>query len=240
MNLQEIKGFSGLLDSFDTDTAAWKTWFDSPAPVEMPMPGRWESDLRIFQKLLVTRVLRDEKVVDAVTIFVLKNIGKHFIDVPPFDLAVSFKDSTPLVPMIFVLSTGADPTMYLYNLAKELGVYERLKMISLGQGQGPIAEALISAARESGDWVCLQNCHLASSWMPELERLQETQQPDSLDRDYRLWLTSMPSRYFPTPVLQSGVKMTNEPPKGLKFNLARTFAVITEDLYENCTKPSPF
>ena len=30
------------------------------------------------------------------------------------------QDSSPLTPIIFVLSTGADPTIYLYNLAKEV------------------------------------------------------------------------------------------------------------------------
>lgn len=49
----------------------------------------------------------------------------------------------------------------------------KLKIISLGQGQGNIAKELIKTGRRTGDWVCLQNCHLAITWMPELERTQE-------------------------------------------------------------------
>lgn len=228
-NLEKLPGFEGLLLSLSHDGEGWKKWFDSLNPQDEQFPGKWDRSLSQFQKLLVLRVLRDEKVVPAVTNFILANIGKHFIDVPPFDLAASFKDSAPNVPIIFVLSTGADPTMYLFNLAKELGVFERLKMISLGQGQGPIAEGLISAGREGGDWVCLQNCHLASSWMPELEKILESHQTMKLHDDFRLWLTSMPSKIFPASVLQSGIKLTNEPPKGLRANLKRTY----EDMPEN-------
>jgi hypothetical protein len=31
-----------------------------------------------------------------------------------------------------------------------------LSVVSLGQGQGPVAEALVHMAMKSGDWVCLQ------------------------------------------------------------------------------------
>jgi hypothetical protein len=45
----------------------------------------------------------------------------------------------------------------------------RLQVVSLGQGQGVLAETLIKQAAVTGDWVCLQNCHLAASWMRRLE-----------------------------------------------------------------------
>jgi len=76
--------------------------------------------------------------------------------------------------------------------------------------------------------------------MSALERIQETQDADQTADDYRLWLTSMPTSVFPVPVLQKAVKMTNEPPKGLKFNLTRTFADITAERYEMTSKPREF
>jgi dynein heavy chain len=36
-----------------------------------------------------------------------------------------------------------------------------------------VAEALVRDARLSGAWVLLQNCHLATSFMPTLQRLVE-------------------------------------------------------------------
>jgi len=227
-NLEKLEGFDGLMNSLSTEGESWKRWFESLAPQDEILPGDWESSLTIFRKVLLIRVMRDEKFVDSVTKFITHQIGQYFVDVPPFDLSVSFSDSSPWVPIIFILSTGADPTTYLYNLAKDVGFFERLKMISLGQGQGPIAEALIASARESGDWVCLQNCHLASSWMPALESMLESHSNMKLSEEFRLWLSSMPSKVFPVSILQAGIKLTNEPPKGLRANMKRTYEDLTE------------
>ena len=81
--------------------------------------------------------------------------------------------------------------------------------------------------------------------MPELDRiifeLQERAKGDnanSINPSFRLFLTSAPAPYFPVAVLQNGVKMTNEPPKGLRANLLRSFGgLIKPEDWDACSKP---
>lgn len=57
--------------------------------------------------------------------------------------------------------------------------------------------------------------------MPDLERILDN--ATNVHVDFRIWLTSMPSDVFPSTVLMKGIKMTFEPPRGLKNNLLRSF-----------------
>jgi len=112
--------------------------------------------------------------------FVAHHLGQRFIEPQTADLGQVFKDSSPTTPLIFVLSPGTDPASALYKFAEEMRFTKKLNSISLGQGQGPRAEAMMYSAMERGKWVFFQNCHLAPSWMPTLERLIENIDPDKV------------------------------------------------------------
>jgi dynein heavy chain, axonemal len=61
-----------------------------------------------------------------------------------------------------------------------------------------------------------------------------------MHREFRLWLTSMPTASFPISILQNGVKMTLEPPQGLRNNLLRTYRNLDPREFEECTRPLEF
>ncbi|XP_054635035.1 dynein axonemal heavy chain 6 isoform X2 [Dunckerocampus dactyliophorus] len=196
--------------------------------------GHWNERLSSFQKLVLIKSFMEEKVVFAATEFVIVSLGKQFVENPPIDLANLYNDMSPSTPLVFILSTGSDPMGAFQRFANERGCLERVESISLGQGQGPIAEKMILSALASGGWVFLQNCHLAVSWMLPMEEIIKTfAEPDtSIHENFRLFLSSMPTKVFPVTVLQNSVKVTNEPPKGLRANIRRAFTEISSNFFE--------
>ena len=71
------------------------------------------------------------------------------------------------VTLLQNICLDVDPTAQLLQLAEEN--YLTLDTISLGQGQGEKAARSVWLGSKIGRWVFLQNCHLAKSWMPQLE-----------------------------------------------------------------------
>ncbi|RHY30280.1 hypothetical protein DYB32_004445, partial [Aphanomyces invadans] len=231
----------GLPLSMHMYPEAWGQWIRHDDPYCATMPDDFDVKLTSFTKLVLVKALRQDRGIASAVSFIARSLGPQYTKSPPFVMADIFADLSKTVPCVFVLSSGADPTSILHRFAQSKQKDDALHVVSLGQGQGAVASALIAQCAKSGEWVLLQNCHLAKSWMPALEHILHSLRVDPSDvhDDFRLFLTSFPATYFPIAILQSSVKVTNEPPKGLKPNLLRSFEmVVTDDALSQCSKPA--
>ena len=73
--------------------------------------------------------------------------------------------------------------------------------------------------------------------MPRLEAIVEKLDLERCSANFRLWLTSYPSEQFPVAILQNGIKMTLQPPKGLRANMLSTYANIDEEFFTSSKNP---
>ncbi|CAH8498270.1 unnamed protein product [Heterobilharzia americana] len=238
--LDKLASFHGIVTSFEQYSRDWNLWYTAAEPENSPLPGEWDNTLNEFQRMLIVRSLRPDRVSFCATSFIVDNLGSRFIEPPVLDMKQVVDDSTTRTPLIFVLSPGVDPTAGLLQLADNCGMSKKFHALSLGQGQSPIATRLIKEGIKEGNWVFLANCHLSLSWMPALDKIVEQLGVEEAHSDFRLWLSSSPSPSFPISILQAGVKMTTEPPKGLRSNMKRLYHLIKEDQFSACQKPEKY
>ena len=219
MRASQLFKLQGLMGHVKENIDCWQKFYDSVDPLNCIPPSPWDR-LQGLERIVLLRCFRLDSVSLAVRKYIETNLGPAFTTIPPFDLSVSYGDSDPNKPLIFVLSPGSDPLSKIEKLAHKMLYAERMRTLSLGQGQGSLAEKMIVEAVKTGDWVVLQNCHLLSSWLPSLTSIWEEiiSSPDTHPQ-FRLWLTSYPSHQFPTSLLQAGIKIIVERPTGIKSNL---------------------
>ncbi|CAE7879527.1 DNAH1, partial [Symbiodinium sp. KB8] len=151
LTLNTLPAFKGLLEDFKTNVSAYQRIFDSSQAELEQLPTKW-SGATMLQHMCLLRALRPDVITLSIQEFVTENLGKRFIEPPPFDLSSCFADSNVTTPLIFVLSTGSDPTRAFYTFADTVGMRSKVNAISLGQGQGAIAAALITEAQQTGQW----------------------------------------------------------------------------------------
>jgi len=127
--------FSGIKDDFISQVNEWKNYCDMIDHEVLKFPNPWYDKLSDFQRILVIRVIRPDKVIPVITRLIEGELGEKFIHPPPFDINKSYGDSNCLSPLIFILSPGIDPMASFLQFADKMGRTESLQSVSLGQGQ---------------------------------------------------------------------------------------------------------
>ena len=244
--LREVDDYQALSDDLVGSAKRWREWMELERPEDEPMPGDWKK-MTQFQQLLLFRALRPDRMSNALAAFVKTELGPEYITSLPFNLERSFEDATNSVPIFVFLSPGVDVAAAVEAMGRKKGYsYETGKYaaVSLGQGQEPIAMNNLNNFRKDGGWVLLQNIHLTIDWTNgPLEKVVD-KLSEGTHEDFRLFLSAEPppslERGIAISVLQNSIKLTNEPPEGMKPNLLRAYNNFSEEMFEACAKQAEF
>ncbi|KAJ1633354.1 dynein heavy chain and region D6 of dynein motor-domain-containing protein [Pavlovales sp. CCMP2436] len=231
---QTVTMLRDLPDSVARNEQLWRHWYDEDAPEQAKIP-EYDDRLTLFEKLLVVRSIREDRALLSVQTYVSDTIGQRYIDSRPLNLRETEEEANPFTPLVALLSRGADVTGIIMDLAKKKKV--QVASISLGQGQEPASRKLIAAGMAAGSWVVLQNCHLGLKYMVEVEQQLIKLEEDQVNPNFRLWITVEPHPKFPIGLLQISIKITNEPPVGIRAGLKGSYAWLNQDVLDTVSQP---
>jgi dynein heavy chain len=178
--LIEIEGFEQFAAHVEKEAPnRFKDWYNELTPEDEKLPLEWKKlDQMPFQKLLVIRVMRPDRITTAMDNFIRKTLpkGDDYVDCDSTSnfneiLLSAYLDSTTTTPIYFILSPGANPVVAVEELARSQGVdLKHVHKISLGQGQDVVALNKLEIGHKEGHWVMLQNVHLMPLFLLELEK----------------------------------------------------------------------
>ncbi|KAG6609263.1 dynein heavy chain [Phytophthora cinnamomi] len=245
--LESAKAFQGLGDAIQNDPDEWRKWFATEDAERQKIPGDFIK-LTPFQRLILLRAMRPDRVTNALRTFILDSLGEEYVTQPPFNMEATYAETNSSIPIFFVLFPGVDPTPWVETLGKANGVSlenNNFINISMGQGQEAYAGEALKRLSTEGGWIILQNVHLMQSWLPTLERQLEEVATEGAHDLFRCFISAEPPPLpdmlnIPESLLQSCIKVANEAPSDIQSNLRRAWANFGEDKVQACTKPAEF
>jgi dynein heavy chain len=241
--LETLPAFKGLSRDMEKAGEEWQEWGIHELAETEPLPGEWNTKLSDFQKLMLVRAVRPDRITGALSQFVERVMGSEYVNQDAFDAETMMGETGPSTPIFFILFPGYSPSKEIEALANKLGKTTdngQLTMISMGQGQEPVAESVLDKYTKNGGWVFLDNVHLMQGWIPSLERKLEIA-AESAHRDFRCFFSAEPingapfAKIVPESILQTCIKISNEPPSDLKSNMRRALAPFSQDVLDRST-----
>ncbi|RLU19225.1 hypothetical protein DMN91_007782 [Ooceraea biroi] len=232
-----VPNLHDLAGDFCINGAAWKKYCNAVPFQSNLIPARWTGILTRFQKLMLVKIVRCDKIIVEITRLVKDTMEYTFDSYPSLQLSESYAESSYLTPIILILPSCISSLSLVSAYAGARGYTSKFISLSMGEEQESHAEILIEQTRREGGWIFLQNCQHAASWLSRLERICENLNLSGTSLDFRLWLSSCSVPDFPISILQNSVKIAYDHPLQLKQGLLKAYRsepVRNREFFEGC------
>lgn len=224
--LAALASFSGLGVHLKSNSGEWDDMLSAPL-AELSIPSIWGDSLdpqtKAWKGVLLLSALRPDRLAAGLRVLVRSVFG---------DVTSGLEDISGLVEnapdwlrsIVICSAAGFDAGARVDSLAASRGV--QYKAFAMGSAEGvSAADCAVTRAAEQGGWVLLKNVHLASEWLPHLEKRLHRIEPA---RGFRLFLTveQEAASALPHSLLLNSQILVVEPAEGLKATLSRSIAAV--------------
>nr|XP_033804381.1 dynein heavy chain domain-containing protein 1 [Geotrypetes seraphini] len=187
--LEILPVFGSLRSTLVKQACQWQEYFKLSSTVIGPVPCASHSHLSLFQKAILWRVFRPDKLYQVACDLTTCVLGGSFAEICWLDMNTIFSLSRYNVPLVYLIpGTGSvglstHPLYYIEQMAKEKKKEGSMIVISFGT-PGPKTKVLDSlmTCQRKGHWLVLNNCHLLDHWpdsvINQLMKLVDSNQED--------------------------------------------------------------
>ncbi|PIK44246.1 putative dynein heavy chain domain-containing protein 1 [Apostichopus japonicus] len=188
--------FSGLTKCLVQYSKQWREYFEHQPVLLAPVPGNLLANLSVFQKAVLWRIVRPDKVASICHDVTIYQLGSSVSNPGHLSLGTMLPILGPRKPLLCLLPgfnyteqdhplSGiegkfmVDPTEEIEKLSIHSGLEKNFHKVTLGTPeQLKEATRLLKLCQSRGHWLLLENCQAVEKWdehfMNELKLLLET------------------------------------------------------------------
>ncbi|CRG94855.1 dynein beta chain, putative [Plasmodium gallinaceum] len=171
LDIEKLKNFGGFINSFIKSIREWRRWFNFLEVESYVLPDEWEFNLNSFQKLIIIKILRPDRLNKAIENFIYANISYNDIEVDHMNFEYILKPSKNIEPLTIIYKSNYDPFQYIYKYAHDNN--QKLKNLTLTNENINFVYNYLRDAMEKGHILYISNLHNSVDNLLKLTKIIE-------------------------------------------------------------------
>ena len=236
--LEEVPGLQKLSHDVESSHERWQRWICEATPETATLPGIYGRTASSFQRLLILRAVRPDRVEQGFRSFVAENLGPDYVNdqVGETPLIEMYKISRPHIPLMFFATSRTEETARrISTLVRKKNFGGKVVYLRHGKVSDDDVSSDLQNAMKVGRWVVMFDAETRPQWLLLLNRLLETRKTP-INGEFRAFiLYNSPAKRtnldIPSNLVRSSVCMTYEAPTSFQANIFRSLDVFDNERF---------
>ncbi|VTZ70290.1 dynein beta chain, putative [Plasmodium chabaudi chabaudi] len=169
LDIEKLKNFEGFINSFIKSIREWRRWYNFLEVENNVLPDEWEFNLTSFQKLIIIKILRPDRLNKAIENFVCSNISYNDMEADHMNFEYILRPYKNVDPITIIHKSNCDPFQYVHNYASKNNL--KLKNLILTSHNINFVDQYLKDAMEKGHILFISNLPNSENNLQKLSKI---------------------------------------------------------------------